>query len=146
MESSLFYKKILSVWVPIFMFLWGAWFIVFQIIPEKNGQLFILQFVSIYLSIVVIVECVIAFFRTSRILSSNKRDILSIVKIKLLYLPYLPGIFGALVCCAITLVMKGVLYYRVFIVSLGSCLFLNFSFAMYFNFKTSIPEKIGSKE
>jgi len=146
MKEKEFYKKILSIKVPIFMLGFGLYFS-WYIIGVKRAEIyFLLQFIYVYLSLIIIVEGLIAFLRTNRLLNRSKSDCKKKMYFNLLILPYLPAFVSTMLYSTIRVLENGILYKREFLVTLGSTLFINFFFSVIYNVKIKIFEHIAISE
>lgn len=146
MKEKEFYKKILSIKVPIFMLGFGLYFSLYIIGVKRAGIYFLLQFIYVYLSLIIIVEGLIAFFRTNRLLNRSKSDCKKKMYFNLLILPYLPAFVSTMLYSIIRILENGILYKREFLITLGSTLFINFFFLVIYNIKIKIFEHIRIPE
>ena len=146
MKEKEFYKKILSIKVPIFMLGFGLYFSWYIIGVKRAGIYFLLQFIYVYLSLIIIVEGLIAFLRISRLLNRSKSDCKKKMRFNLLILPYLPAFVSTMLYSIIRILENGILYKREFLITLGSTLFINFFFSVIYNIKIKIFEHIRIPE
>ena len=146
MKEKEFYKKILSIKAPIFMLGFGLYFSWYIIGVKRAGIYFLLQFIYVYLSLIIIVEGLIAFLRTNRLLNRSKSDCKKKMYFNLLILPYLPAFVSTMLYSIIRVLENGILYKREFLVTLGSTLFINFFFSAIYNIKIEIFEHIRIPE
>ena len=146
MKEKEFYKKILSIKVPIFMLGFGLYFSWYIIGVKRAGIYFLLQFIYVYLSLIIIVEGLIAFLRISRLLNRSKSDCKKKMHFNLLILPYLPAFVSTMLYSIIRILENGILYKREFLITLGSTLFINFFFSVIYNIKIKIFEHIRIPE
>lgn len=146
MKEKEFYKKILSIKVPIFMLGFGLYFSWYIIGVKRAGIYFLLQFIYVYLSLIIIVEGLIAFLRISRLLNRSKSDCKKKMHFNLFILPYLPAFVSTMLYSIIRILENGILYKREFLITLGSTLFINFFFSVIYNIKIKIFEHIRIPE
>lgn len=142
MNSKEFLKTILSKKVPLFMFFLN--FITgcnFGIRRKEDG-VFFLRFILISFSLIVIVECVIAFCRTIWLLKGMDGEYSKIIRFRLLALPYLPACMGTVFYGAFRIVEYRILYQREFIIVLGGSLLVNFISSAIYNCKVHTVEHI----
>lgn len=142
MKPNDFYKKILSIKVPVLMLGFGVWFFLYSIIIKNAETFFLTQFVYVYISLIIIAELLIAFFKIKRFLKKKKINSEKKVKFNLLVLPFLPSIIGTFVYSLIKIMEFGVLYKREFIKTLGITLFINFVFSVIYNSKIQLFDNI----
>ncbi|MCR5289376.1 MAG: hypothetical protein K6E51_05240 [Treponema sp.] len=135
METNEFYKKILSIKIPLFMFAFGVWFILYSFFVCHEDLLYLIHFVYVYISIIIITELIIAYLRIRKILKQCKDVYAKKIKFNLLVLPYLPAILGTTFYSISRIIEYGVLYKREFITTLGITLFVNFFFSSIYNIK-----------
>lgn len=141
MKSSYFYKKILSVKIPIFLALFGIWFIFYAKNIKDVDTGFLSRFIFLYIALILIIESIIAFFRTLKLLQKSKSRNYNL-KFKLLVLPYLPAILGKMLFCIVRIIEKQILYKTEFIITLGITLLINFTFSLIYNLKVKIFDRI----
>ena len=142
MNSKKFYGLILSKGVPLFMLFYGFFFALYCKFVKKTDNVFIRRFIFVFLSLIVIVECMIAFCRTIKLLKGMNAKYSLVIRFRLLILPYLPPILGTLCYGALRVIEYGILYKREFIIVLGTTLVINFTFSVIYNCKVHTVEHI----
>ena len=124
----------------------GLYFSWYIIGVKRAGIYFLLQFIYVYLSLIIIVEGLIAFLRISRLLNRSKSDCKKKMHFNLFILPYLPAFVSTMLYSIIRILENGILYKREFLITLGSTLFINFFFSVIYNIKIKIFEHIRIPE
>lgn len=142
MKAINFYKKVLSIKVPIIMLLIGVYYTIDFIYREKLTRKEIIIFLFIYFSIIVITECIIAFFRTKKIIKSISDGNIKKIRFSLLTIPFVPAIIGTLFYSISRIILFGILFKREFIIALGMTLFVNYLFSIIYNCSIKIFDYI----
>lgn len=137
MKTKDFYKKILSKGIPLFMGAYGVTFLGYIRVKTVDTRFFIYS-ILVFLSLIVIVESVIALFRSIQILKRKEISYSRKICFHILILPYLPSVLGTIIYCGIRVLEYGILYKREFLMALGMSLFVNFTFVMFYNCKVDI--------
>ena len=143
MKEKEFYKKILSIKVPIYMLCFGLYFSWYILVIKNAGTDFLFQFIYVYLSLIIITEGLIAFLRTKNLLNRSKSDCKKKLNFNLLVLPYLPAFVGTVLYSIIRIIEYGILYKREFLITLGITLLINFFFSVLYNIRIKLFEHIG---
>ena len=143
MKEKEFYKKILSIKVPIYMLCFGLYFSWYILVIKNAGTDFLFQFIYVYLSLIIIAEALIAFLRTKNLLNRSKLDCKKKLNFNLLVLPYLPAFVGTVLYSIIRIIEYGILYKREFLITLGIALLINFFFSAVYNVRIKLFEHIG---
>lgn len=143
MKEKEFYKKILSIKVPIYMLCFGLYFSWYILVIKNAGTDFLFQFIYVYLSLIIIAEGLIAFLRTKNLLNRSKLDCKKKLNFNLLVLPYLPAFVGTVLYSIIRIIEYGILYKREFLITLGIALLINFFFSAVYNVRIKLFEHIG---
>ena len=143
MKEKEFYKKILSIKVPIYMLCFGLYFSWYILVIKNAGTDFLFQFIYVYLSLIIIAEGLVAFLRTKNLLNRSKLDCKKKLNFNLLVLPYLPAFVGTVLYSIIRIIEYGILYKREFLITLGIALLINFFFSAVYNVRIKLFEHIG---
>jgi hypothetical protein len=133
MKAINFYKKVLSIKVPIIMFVIGVFYTFDFIYIEKLSQTNIILFIFIFFSLIIITESLIAFIRTKRIIKNISNKETKRIIFPLLIIPFLPAIIGTLIYSLCKIVLFGILFKREFIIALGTTLLINYLFSIIYN-------------
>lgn len=144
MTSKLFYKSILSKTIPIILalyFLLNGLYLKFvdEIMPLN-------VYIGLTISIVLLVEIIISFFRTLRVLHKYQVKDEKRAKLYLKYIPYFPTLFTTLLF-SFLLTMDKSPNYRCLIVYISAIIAtINFLFSIILNLKLNIFSIIFEEE
>ena len=142
MKTKEFYKKIISIKIPIFLIGFGLWFLFYITFIKDADVLFLRSYLYVYISLIIIVELLIAFLRTIKVINHSNIENRKKVKFNLLILPYIPAILSTFFYFLLKIHGTGIIYKREFITTFAITLFINFFFSAIFNNKIKIFEKI----
>ncbi len=146
MTGKLFYKSILSKLMPILLtllFLPGVPSMKFL---EEMPLNVILLYIGLAISIILLVEIIISFFRTLRILHKYQVKDEKRAKLYLIAIPYFPALFDSLLFSFFLITHKSP-YYKCLIVYISAIIStVNFLFSMILNLKLNIFSIIFEEE
>ena len=145
MTSKLFYKSILSKTTPILLtliFLPGGLYAIFV----DETPYVIVNYIGLTISIILIVEIVISFFRTLRVLHKYQVKDEKRAKLYLKHIPYFPTLFTNLLFSFFLITYKSPNYKCLIVYISAMIATINFLFSIILNLKLNIFSIIFEEE
>lgn len=145
MTSKLFYKSILSKTTPILLtliFLPGGLYAIFV----DETPYVIVNYIGLTISIILIVEIVISFFRTLRVLHKYQVKDEKRAKLYLKHIPYFPTLFTNLLFSFFLITYKSTNYKCLIVYISAMIATINFLFSIILNLKLNIFSIIFEEE
>ncbi|ULQ59122.1 hypothetical protein K7I13_11500 [Brucepastera parasyntrophica] len=146
MKSSNMYACLLSKKIPVFAFSSAACIFLFFIWGEGIFS-FLINFIGVYIGIVIIIEIFFSYVRTFSLVKHVKDEkALKKVRFYLQVLPYVPAFFGSLVICLFKIWFEGNIYYRDVIYILAGTQLVNFISSIVVNTRIRISSFIDKPD